>query len=79
MKSVGNKLAGLVEWDTESIGTAVRAGGAEHGLEGGHIIHPVRMAVTGRTWGPGLFELMQVIGKERCVARLQKAADLFGN
>lgn len=79
LKSVGNKLAELVEWDTESIGTAVRAGGAEHGLEGGHIIHPVRMAVTGRTWGPGLFELMQVIGKERCIARLQKAADLFRN
>ncbi|MCE5313574.1 MAG: glutamate--tRNA ligase [Armatimonadota bacterium] len=74
LKSVSEKLAGLEMWDVESIDAAVRAAGVEHGLEGGHIIHPVRMAITGRTWGPGLFDLMQVIGQKKCVARLQRAA-----
>jgi glutamyl-tRNA synthetase len=35
------------------------------------------MAITGRTWGPGLFELMGVIGKDRCIARLEKAVREF--
>ncbi|MEN6357805.1 MAG: glutamate--tRNA ligase [Armatimonadota bacterium] len=77
LKSVSEKLVGVQTWDVEYIGTAIREGGAEHSLEGGRIIHPVRMAVTGRTWGPGLFELMHVIGKDRCIARLNRAAKEF--
>lgn len=38
------------------------------------IIHPTRLAVTGTTQGPGLFELMTVIGRERVIARLRRAA-----
>jgi glutamyl-tRNA synthetase len=76
LKSVSEKLASLERWDVESIGLALRTAGTERGLEGGHIIHPVRMAVTGRTWGPGLFELMQVIGQDKCVVRLKRAASL---
>ena len=69
------KLASIQSWSIESIETSVREAGASMGMEGGKIIHPVRMAITGRTWGPGLFELMEVIGKDICIARLQKAAN----
>jgi glutamyl-tRNA synthetase len=43
------------------------------GLERGPVIHTLRISVTGRTVGPGLFELMAVLGKERVLARLQHA------
>ena len=62
LKAVMEKLSG-VEWTPASIESAVREAGSEMGMEGGQVIHPVRMAITGRTFGPGLFELMKVIGK----------------
>ncbi len=37
------------------------------------LIHPTRLAVSGRSFGPGLFELMEVLGKETVIRRLQKA------
>lgn len=37
-------------------------------------VHPVRVAVSGRMEGPGLFEMLQLLGRERTVARLRKAA-----
>lgn len=47
----------------------------EEGIPRGELIHPTRLAVTGRTMGPGLFEILEILGKERVVARLRRAAD----
>lgn len=42
----------------------------------GPVVHPVRVALTGKTSGPGLFELMAVLGGKRMAARFEKAAGL---
>jgi glutamyl-tRNA synthetase len=39
----------------------------------GPVVHPVRVALTGKTFGPGLFELMSVLGHDRVVRRLRRA------
>jgi glutamyl-tRNA synthetase len=39
----------------------------------GPVVHPVRVALTGKTFGPGLFELMSVLGHDRVVTRLRRA------
>ena len=39
------------------------------------LIHPVRLAVTGMTVGPGLFELLALLGKERVVRRIKAALE----
>lgn len=39
----------------------------------GPVVHPVRVALTGKTQGPGLYELMTVLGKSRMRARLERA------
>ncbi len=44
----------------------------------GPIVHPTRVALTGRTAGPGLFELMSVLGPERIVRRLERVLASFG-
>jgi glutamyl/glutaminyl-tRNA synthetase len=36
------------------------------------IIHPVRLAISGKTGGPGLFELLQVMGKRNTIDRLNR-------
>lgn len=70
---ISEKLTG-VEWTIEGIEAAMRSVAEELELKPGDVIHPTRMAVTGRTIGPGLFELMEVIGKDRCISRLRHAA-----
>lgn len=51
----------------------VRKVADEFQVNAGKIIHAVRLAVTGRSVGPGLFELMDVLGKERVIRRLKTA------
>ena len=47
---------------------------AEKGFEKlGPVVHPVRVALTGKTQGPGLYELMTVLGKDRMRTRLDRA------
>ncbi|MDX1741796.1 MAG: glutamate--tRNA ligase, partial [Rhodothermales bacterium] len=43
----------------------------------GRIIHPVRLALSGVTFGPGLFELMEVLGQESSVRRIRSAVRLL--
>jgi glutamyl-tRNA synthetase len=43
------------------------------GLKLGKIAQPVRVALTGRTASPGIFEIMAIIGKEKVISRLKKA------
>jgi glutamyl-tRNA synthetase len=60
-------------WDAESLKTALEAVGAERGLKLGKAQAPVRVAVTGRTVGLPLFESLEVLGRERSLARLRAA------
>jgi len=43
----------------------------EMGIEAGEIIHPLRVSLTGGTVSPSIFEVIQFIGKKRCVKRLE--------
>ena len=45
---------------------------AELGIEAKKLIHPIRVALTGKTVGPGLFEVIYYLGRERSKARLLK-------
>lgn len=47
----------------------------EEGIKMGQLAQPVRVALTGRTATPGLFEVMEVLGRERTLQRLQKGIE----
>ena len=51
-----------------------RALAEELKLKAADLIHPTRVAVTGRSVGPSLFHVLQVAGKERVIPRLRRAA-----
>ncbi|MFH1046423.1 MAG: glutamate--tRNA ligase [Candidatus Omnitrophota bacterium] len=51
---------------------------AELGIKPGVLIHPVRLALTGKKAGPGLFELMSVLGKDKVLKRLKDAVKVVG-
>jgi glutamyl-tRNA synthetase len=49
---------------------------AAHGLKMGELAQPVRVALTGRTASPGIFDVLDLLGRERAIARLQHAIRL---
>jgi glutamyl-tRNA synthetase len=63
----------LEVWDAETLKTTLEQVGAERGLKLGKTQAPVRVAVTGRTVGLPLFESLEVLGRERTLARIRAA------
>jgi len=51
---------------------------AAHGLKVGALIHPSRLAVSGRSVGPSLYHLLEVLGKVRVLNRIDRALKQFG-
>ena len=66
-------LRSLEGFAAAAIEEAVRKTAEQLGVGPGKLIHPVRLATTGKSTGPGLFELMEVLGKDTCVRRLERA------
>jgi len=73
LRNVRAKLAGVAQWSAEPLKAAVLAAGEEHGLKLGKAQAPVRVAITGRTVGLPLFESLEVLGRERTLARIDAA------
>jgi glutamyl-tRNA synthetase len=68
------RLEGLTEWSAAAIQEALQAELVEAmGLKPRNAFGPVRVAVTGRRVSPPLFESMELLGRERSLARLQSA------
>ncbi|XVQ14423.1 glutamate--tRNA ligase [Spirillospora sp. CA-255316] len=62
-----------VPWETERLKTRLEEVGAAQGLKLGKTQAPVRVAVTGRTVGLPLFESLEILGRERTLARIAAA------
>jgi glutamyl-tRNA synthetase len=75
LEALAERLNALDVWDPASIHRTFEALMAERNLALGKIAQPVRVAVTGGTASPGIFEVLDVLGRERTVARLRRAAD----
>lgn len=43
------------------------------------LVHPLRVSLSGRGEGPGLFEMMALLGRERCLARLRRVIELMAS
>lgn len=66
------RLDNLTSFDIINIEGSFRQLVAELGIEAKKLIHPIRVALTGKTIGPGLFEVIYYLGKERSHRRLLK-------
>jgi glutamyl-tRNA synthetase len=65
------RLSALPEWTEKAIEDTVRGLAAEKEKGARHLIHPLRFATTGRTVSAGLFESMQLLGRERSLLRIE--------
>ncbi len=74
LAALADRLEGLDDFRHDAVEAVFRAFVEEKGIKAGQVIHPARMAVSGKTKGAGLFEMMEVLGRDRVVARLRRAA-----
>lgn len=70
------RLEPLESFEAPLIEKVFRESVAELGLQAGDLVHPVRVALTGKAVGPGLFETMAVLGKEKTIRRLREAFEV---
>ena len=66
-------LAKVPSWESGSLEAAFQGVIAKHGLQLGALAQPVRVAITGGTVSPPIFETLEVLGRERSLARLADA------
>jgi glutamyl-tRNA synthetase len=57
-------------WTAEATEAATRAFAEQNNLKLGAVAQPLRVALTGRTTSPGIFDVLAVLGREQCLARL---------
>jgi glutamyl-tRNA synthetase len=74
---LAQRLAALDEFTPEPLEQAIRDLAMELDVKTGLLTNGVRVVVTGQAAGPGLFEILTAVGKERTVLRLQEAPRLF--
>ena len=67
-------LSALDTFDLASTEAAYQALVEKNGWKLGDLVHPSRLALTGKTVSPGLFDVMVLLGKEKTIARLAAAA-----
>jgi glutamyl/glutaminyl-tRNA synthetase len=61
----------------ENLETALREHAEQHDVGMGKYVHPIRVAVSGTQAGPGLFEMLEVLGKDVVLKRIDKTLERF--
>ncbi len=67
-----SRLDSLDPWNHQNLEGALRDFTEQQAIKAGVIIHPIRLALTGKTAGPGVFELLEAMGKKDSITRLQR-------
>lgn len=77
VKALIERLNAIGDFNTEAIEKEFRATIGDLGLKVKDLVHPTRIALTGKRVGPGLFETMEVLGKDKVSQRLGKLIDYW--
>ena len=74
LEALALRLSALSDFTLEALERETRSLAAELGIKAGEIIGMARVALTGRKVSPGIFEVMWLLGRDRVLARLERAA-----
>jgi glutamyl-tRNA synthetase len=69
----------LATWESESLEEVIRGYAEEISVGAGRVIHPLRVAVTGRDASPGIFDVLALLGRIKVLARLDDAIARLGS
>jgi glutamyl-tRNA synthetase len=77
MTTLLKRLRALDSFAESDIEAAVRTLAGELGLSASRLIHPTRLCLCGVGFGPGLFELMDLLGQKTCIRRIEKGLEVL--
>jgi glutamyl-tRNA synthetase len=77
LKAVRDALSATEKFDADNIETTLKSTAKRLGVKVGAIVHPTRLAVTGSNVGPSLYHLLEVLGKEKVLSRIDRALAKF--
>ena len=66
-------LAGVEPWDAEHLEQALQPVIERRGLKPRQLFQPIRVAVVGRTVSPGIFETLELLGRDEALSRMDAA------
>ena len=78
LRATHDRLAAVPSWDAEPMEQALRGLAEERGVAAGKIFTPLRVALTGLTVSPGIFEVLGMIGRDRSLRRIAETARRLG-
>ncbi|BDV34819.1 glutamate--tRNA ligase [Methylocystis iwaonis] len=70
LAALGPKLAALTEWSAAATEGVVRDLSVELGVKLGDLAQPLRAALTGRATSPGIFDVLEILGRDESLARI---------
>lgn len=71
LQAIHTALAGLGEWNAESAKAALSDAAASMGAKAGAMMFPLRVALSGKAGGPDLMVILALLGRERCLQRIE--------
>jgi glutamyl-tRNA synthetase len=75
LSALAQVLRGVEPFTKAAMEPAFREHAEKSGLTAGALIHPARLAVSGVSFGPGLFEMLEVLGKDVVIRRIDNAVE----
>src|SRR5205085_6497037 len=73
LETVRDAFARASDFNVAEIESILKATAVKLGVKPALLIHPTRLALTGSTAGPSLYRLLEVLGKQKALARLDRA------
>ena len=73
-----DEFAKIDNWNLEQIESTLKALAQKLDCKTGDLVHPARIAVSGRGIGPSLYHMLEVMGKERVLARFERMISQLG-
>ncbi|MEX2113473.1 MAG: glutamate--tRNA ligase [Pirellulales bacterium] len=71
-----DRLAAVEPYDVTNLEKLLHDFVADKQIKTGDVIHAVRVAVTGKPVGPGLYDCLEILGKAKCLARIDRALEM---
>jgi glutamyl-tRNA synthetase len=72
LKALHEEFAKVDKWDFQALESALKSLAQKLGCKTGDLVHPARVAVSGRSVGPSLYHMLEVMGKERVLKRFDR-------
>jgi glutamyl/glutaminyl-tRNA synthetase len=77
LRALRERFAGLENFDAPTLEVALRNLAEERGAQAGDLVHPIRVAVSGTSAGPSLFQMLDVMGRERVLTRIDRTLERY--